>query len=98
MAPKVANRLDSYDKASPTGMETQSPLLEKGNRMSMAGGELVPAPSLGKDWNTEESRRSKVITEKPQSGTGLFQGWGRAIRNTFEWKRFIFIVFGFLCW
>lgn len=97
VGPKVANRMSSYDK-SPTGNDTQTSLLEKGNRMSMAGGELVPTPELGKDWDANEGRRSEVITEKPETGTGLYKSWLKSAKRATQWRYFIFVVFGLLCW
>lgn len=89
--------MSAYDR-SPTGNEPQTSLLEKGNRMSMAGGELVPTPELGKDWDTDEGRRSKAITEKPKTGGGLYKSWFANAKRAMQWKYFIFVVFGFLCW
>lgn len=97
VGPKVANRMSSYDR-SPTANDTQTSLLEKGNRMSMAGGELVPTPELGKDWDVDEGRRSKAITEKPKTGSGLYKGWLKNARRAMKWRYFIFVLFGFLCW
>jgi hypothetical protein len=96
MAPKVASRLKSYNK-SPTAADTQTSLLEKGNRMSMAGGELIPTPDLGKDWNTDESRRSKII-EKPKSGSGLYKGWWKGFKRALKWRYIIFVIAGLLGW
>lgn len=66
--------------------------------MSMAGGELVPTPELGKDWDANEGRRSKVVTEKPKSGSGLFKSWRKSILKAFQWKYAIFVVFALLGW
>lgn len=111
IGPRYVSRLSSADMyandlpyaSSPRAMETQTSLLEKGSskRHSMAAGELMDAPELGKDWAGEESRKSRVITEK----TGFLANSQNAVgnlrkraRKAFAWKRFIFVFFAFLIW
>lgn len=67
-----------------------------GKRLSMAGGELVAAPELGKEWIADEAQKAKVVQDKSTiNGPGLFKSIGREIKRTFEWKRFVFIIFFF---
>lgn len=86
--------------SSPQHAETQTSLLS-GKRQSMAAGELMDAPELGKDWNGEESRKSRVLVEKPgfatKSSTAMINLRKKA-RKAFAWKRLIFVFVGFLIW
>ena len=111
IGPRYATRLsssaDMYANElnySPHGADTQTSLLEKGDmskRQSMAAGEMLMAPELGKDWTGDESRKSRVIVEKPGFGhksQTAMASFRKRVRKAFAWKRFIFVFFGFLIW
>ena len=111
VGPRYATRLSSSADMyandlnySPHAMETQTSLLEKGDsgkRHSVAAGELLDAPELGKDWNGEESRKSRVIKEKQgfiDKSQDAVVTLRKRIRKAFAWKRFIFVFTGLLIW
>lgn len=76
--------------------EKEGSMAEKRQSM-VAGGELVLAPELGKEWHADEAQKTKTITDKTTiRGPGLFTSLGREIKKLFEWKRFIFILVTFL--
>jgi hypothetical protein len=106
-AARLSSSADMYANElnySPHGADTQTSLLEKGDmskRQSMAAGEMLMAPELGKDWTGDESRKSRVIVEKPGFGhksQTAMASFRKRVRKTFAWKRFIFVFFGFLIW
>lgn len=73
-----------------------------GNRASVvAAGEVLLAPELGKEWGgAEEARVNKAVRDKSRFNgtTRLFPSLWQGFLRWFEWKRFIFVVFAFICW
>lgn len=100
---RVAPRMSSADAYSPTAdSATRASLLEKDDASkhgSMAAGEFLTAPVLGKEWDDhDESRTTRVKVEESawtKRGT-MFATLGKRARGMFAWKRFIFIFVGLL--